>query len=103
MTTSEAQGQRFCFECGAQIRSNAYTCPNCGVLLKRGQESSKPALALALNFFFPGVGLMFYRQMPLGIVILVLTIISFYILWLLTMPISSAMTANSAFAPQTEE
>lgn len=98
----QTQGQKFCFECGSEVRSNAFTCPHCGVLQQRSQESSKPALALALNFFFPGSGLMFYKQMALGIVMLVLTVISFYTLWLLTMPISMAMTANLGFAPRPE-
>ena len=100
MAAQSSEESRFCFECGNEVRPSAYTCPSCGVLLRRGPESSRPALALALNFFFPGVGLMMYEQMALGIVFLVLTIISLYFLWPILMPISLAMTASSAFAPR---
>ena len=91
-------GHKFCPECGHQVRSNAFTCPECGVLLAQSEESTRPAVALALTWFSPGAGQMMYGSMALGIVLLVVTIITLYIGWFITMPISYAMTANSAFA-----
>ena len=93
---SESQ-QRFCTDCGKQVSPKAFTCPQCGVLLARLEDSSKPAIAMALSFFLPGVGQIMYGQTVWGILLLIFTVITLYVGWLITMPIAVGMTASRAF------
>ena len=88
---------KFCESCGGQIGADAVVCIHCGVPTAQRQDTTKPVVALVLGFFFPGVGQFFYGRVLLGVLLLVITIITLYFGWILTMPISGAVTANDAF------
>ena len=55
------------------------------------------ALALVINFAFPGVGLIIYGQRKWGFTLLAVTFLTLYIGWLVTMPLTTGLTANLAF------
>lgn len=55
------------------------------------------ALALVVNFFVPGVGLIIYGQRKWGLTLLAATLLTFYIGWFVTMPLTTGLTANHAF------
>ena len=55
------------------------------------------ALALVVNFFFPGAGLIIYGQARWGFTLLAVTFLTLYIGWLVTMPLTTGLTANHAF------
>ncbi len=55
------------------------------------------ALALVVNFFLPGVGLIIYGQRTWGFTLLAVTFLTLYLGWFVTMPLTTGLTANHAF------
>ena len=55
------------------------------------------ALALVVNFFLPGIGLIIYGQRKWGFTLLAVTFLTLYVGWLVTMPLTTGLTANHAF------
>ena len=55
------------------------------------------ALALVVNFFLPGIGLIIYGQHKWGFTLLAVTFLTLYVGWLVTMPLTTGLTANHAF------
>lgn len=55
------------------------------------------ALALIVNVFLPGVGLIIYGQTKWGFTLLAITFVTAYFGWFVTMPLTTGLTANHAF------
>ena len=70
---------KFCHHCGAEIDTDATTCPTCG-LLQHGKQVSgqtkNPGIAAILSFFVAGLGQIYNGQIGKGILLIVLQIVN---------------------------
>ncbi len=93
----KGQDEYFCPECGALVKKAAVFCVHCGVSLRppsRGELGAEGIAAIILTIFFPGTGQLMYGRTGMGITFLLLTILTFYVLWIVFMPISLALTVS---------